>query len=140
MTIKINNREYETITFSKKLTNRPEKIDIAISLARGFLAIADKYRIYNTISGEPILRGLFTEQDTALKIAEWIEKELWDYFDIWITYPQADIISWCKYTVINGATLFETIENLKPLEFITMDDVVIAYRKAKETEKRWLLK
>jgi len=136
----INGRDYETISFSKKLTNTSVKIGVAISLARGFLALGDRYRIYNTISGEPILRGLFVDQDTALKMAEWIEKELWDYFDIWLTYPQADIISWCKYTTKNGIILYEIIEDLKPLETITMNDVAIAYRRAKEMEKRWKIK
>ena len=132
----IGNRDYELTTFNRKLTNRSESI-YAISLAKGYLAIADQYRIYNTISGEPILRGRFETLELALSLAQWIEKELWDYFEIWQSYPQADIISWCKYTATNGARLFETIFGLKNLDIITENDVKVSYQQAKDREKRW---
>ena len=136
-TYRIADRDYEVITFRRKLTNKSEEMS-AISLARGYLAIADQYRIYNTISGEPILRGRFTSRELALKLATWIEKELWDFFEIWDAYPTANIISWCKFTAEFGARLFETIEGLSKLEIITDNDLTNAYNQAKEMEKRWI--
>lgn len=135
-TINIGKRKYEVITFRRKLTNKSEEMS-AISLARGYIAIADQWRIYNTLSGEPILRGRFVTQELAIKLATWLEEELWDYFEIWDAYPQANLPSWCKRETEFSARLFETIDGLSKLDVITADDLKSAYNKAKELEERW---
>ena len=135
--MQIENRDYELIDFRSKLTNTSIQMR-GFSLAQGYIAVADN-RIYNTISGEPLVRGRFENTVLALDIAKWIEKTLHGYFEIWQAYPQANIISWCKYTVNNGARLFETIEILNTLEIVTQNDVKIAYKQSIEFEKKWKL-
>lgn len=134
-TLNIDGRDYEIVDFGVKLTNKTIAYR-AISLAQGRLAIADN-RIYNTISGRPIIRGKFANMKSALKVAKWIEKLLWNYFDIWSSYPEANLVSWCKYTVEGGATLFETVEMLDKMNIISDTDIQDAYQKAKELAKEW---
>lgn len=129
-----NTQKHELIIFNQKLSNRVEKVR-AYSLANGYLAVTD--RIYNALSGEPLIRAKFESVDLALEYAEWIESTLWDFFEIWNVYPEADIISWCKYSVKNGALLFEMTEYLKKLKFITENDIKQAYIEAEKRGKRW---
>ena len=134
-TIHIDNKDYEVVDFNVKLTNKTIAYR-AVSLAQGRLAVADN-RIYNTISGKPIIRGKFENMKSALKVAGWIEKLLWDYFDIWSAYPEANLLSWCKYTVDGGALLFEMCEMLDKMNIITEADIKSAYQQAQELAKRW---
>lgn len=139
--ININGKDYdvEIVSFSAKLTNKSISMR-GISLAQGYLAIADNYRIYNTISGEPLLRCKFVSFDDCYIFAQRIEKMYWDYFDIWKAYPKADIISWCKYSVNDGAVLFETCQILDNLEIVTNQDIVKANEQANKLAERWRIK
>ena len=132
----IGDRDYEIISFRRRLTNKSEEMS-CISLAQGYMAIGDTYRIYNTISGEPLIRGRFETLELALRLAKVIEKMLWDFFDIWKAYPQANLISWCKYTVKDGARLFEMVEILDKLNIITEKDLQDAYKRSDEMGERW---
>ena len=132
-TIEIDGRNYEVVNFNSKQTNKSSSVR-GIALAQGFLAIAGvggSYRIYNTQSGEPVIKGRFSDFKDALKFAFWIEEVYADYFDIWKAYPQADLFLWCRYTVPNGVVLFDTVEILNDLDMITSQDMTKAYQKAK---------
>lgn len=130
--VNIEGRDYEIINFNSKRTNKSEA-SRGIALAQGFIAISGtspNYRIYNTQSGEPIIKGRFPEFKDALQFALWIEKAYADYFDIWKEYPQADLLAWCRYSVSNGMRLFEIREILNKLEVITSQDIARAWKGA----------
>ncbi len=110
------------------------------SFAKSYLAVSGSdqdYRIYNTISGEPIIRGRFLKLSTALKLAKILEERYQDWFEIWDSYPKANIISWCKYSVDGGPVVFEFIELLDKLETISHEDMEKAYQQAKELSQKW---
>ena len=134
--ITIGNREYEAISFNSKLTNKSVTIK-GIGLAQGYLAVVPGFRIYNTQSGEPLIRGRFDKLDEALRFALWMEKAYSDWFQIWDSYPEANLPSWLKYTVNDGAKLFEIVEYLNTLETISDKDVARADYIAKEKAKKW---
>jgi len=138
-TIRIGERVYEVISFTSRITNRSMPTN-GISLAGGYIAVSgseNAYRIFNTRSGEPILRCRFRSLSDAIKFAEWIEKVYADYFEIWQDYPKADIISWCKYTVPNGIDIFGAIEVLNTKDVISLGDVKEAVEKTRKEENHW---
>lgn len=125
--IKIKDRNYELIDFSVKLTN--QKIAYrAISLAKGYLAIADN-RIYNTLTGKPLLRSRFETFEMCLDFALQIEKTYQDYFEIWEACPEADLLLWCRYTVPGGLQLFEIKELIEEFDVIDAEILEWAYEK-----------
>src|SRR5512139_1440053 len=139
MVVTIDNKVYELIDFGSKITNK--RIEMrGYSFAKAYLAVSGSdqdYRIYNTISGEPIIRGRFLKLSTALKLAGILGERYQDWFEIWDSYPQADIISWCKYSVEQGAEIFEMMQILDKMDNITDQNLYDAYQQAKEIGKRW---
>lgn len=139
MVVTLDGKEYELIDFGSKITNKRVEMR-GYAFAKSYLAVSGSdqdYRIYNTISGEPLLRGRFLKRSTALKLAGILEEKYQDWFEIWDSYPQADIISWCKYSVDGGAEIFETMQILDKLNTITDQDISSAWKQAKEIAKRW---
>jgi hypothetical protein len=139
MLVIIENKEYELIWFKSKLTNQTVQM-CGYAFARNYLAVSGSdhnYRIYNTLSGEPIIRGRFLELKEVLKFAQILETMYQNWFDIWEAYPKADLISWCKYSVDDGAKMFEMVEILDELETISHNDVIEAYKQAKILAERW---
>jgi hypothetical protein len=138
-TLTIDGRIYEIISFNTRITNKAVSVR-GLGLAHGFLAISgadNSYRIYNTQSGEPLLRCRFLDFKEALQFARWIEQVYKDFFEIWMAYPEADLISWCKYSVADGARLFETIQLLNALEIVDNQEIARAHVRAGELCKRW---
>ena len=139
MVITIDDKDYELIDFGAKITNK--RIEMrGYSFARNYLAVAgsDKeYRIYNTISGEPIIRCRFLQRSTAFKLAKILEKRYLDWFEIWDSYPLANIFSLCKYTVDDGATIFEMLELLDKMETVSDQELYDKYQEAKEIGRKW---
>lgn len=125
-TIKVNNKDYEVITFNVCTTNKKITYS-AISLAHGYLAIADQYRIYNTKSGEPVLRCRFSTLEDCIRFAEVLATTYKDYFDIWDVEPKADLICWCRYTVKDGLLIFEWKEILTKMDLVCKHDIEGAY-------------
>lgn len=139
MMVNVEGKEYELIDFKSKMTNQTVTMT-GYAFAKSYLSVSGSdqdYRVYNTISGEPLLRGRFLKLSTALKLAGILEDKYQDWFEIWDSYPQADIISWCKYSVDEGAEIFETIQLLDKLDVITAEDISSAWKQAKEIAKRW---
>ena len=135
----VNGKEYELIWFRSKQTNQAIQM-CGYSLARNYLAVSGSdhsYRIYNTLSGEPLIRGRFLELNEALKFAKMLENMYLDYFEYWDSYPQADLISLFKYTVDDGAKMFELVCLLDKLETISHQDVLDNYKQAKILAEKW---
>lgn len=135
--IKIGNRLFEIVSFNSKLTNKSVTQN-GIGLAQGYLALVPGFRIYNTKSGEPIIRGRFNTLEEGLRFALWMEKSYSEWFQIWDSYPGANLPSWLKYTVSDGAKLYEIIEYLNTLETISYKDVAKADYIAREKAKKWV--
>ena len=139
MLVTVDKKEYELIWFRSKQTNQTVQM-CGYSFARNYLAVSGSghsYRIYNTLSGEPIIRGRFLELKEALKFAQILETMYLDWFEIWEAYPKADLISWCKYSVDDGAKMFELVTLLDKLETISHQDVLDNYKQAKILSERW---
>jgi hypothetical protein len=138
-TVTFGNREFEVVWFNSKITNRAIALK-GVGLAQGYLAVAPGFRIYNTKTGCPIIRGRFKTFGEALRFALWLELVYTDFFPIWEDYPDADIISWCKYSVKDGLILYEMIEELNRLDEITDYDVARAEKIGREAANiRWKL-
>jgi hypothetical protein len=135
--ITVANKEYNVIQFSARTTNKSVTMS-GVELAKGYLSATDT-KIYNTRSGKPVVKTDFKNLDLTVRFGEWLASTYSEWFELWDSYPDADLISWCKYSVPGGARLFEMVELLNKLTItITDKEIAWAYNSAKKEELKWM--
>ncbi len=94
------------ITFADKVNNttvrkKGKKVGDYLVVAYEF----DKghsSRIYNLVSGKFALDIQFANIDDAEAVAEFLDSQFGEYFPIWDIYPNADVFSLAKWSVMDG--------------------------------------
>jgi len=131
-----NSKEYEVEKLNSVVTNKTKTISVILIGMGGYITVGEGFRIYNGRSGKPILKSRFENISEAIQFAEWLYKAYKDYLVIWEDYPEANIIQWCRYTVVGGMELWRIMEMLGDKEKINNLDISRAWSIAKEELKK----
>lgn len=106
-----------------------------------YMAIADNtrggrwYKIFNLISGRPVIDVRFKSQTDATEVAKWLDNLFGEYFPLWENYPDADVFSLAKWSVSSGLQVYETLQGLP--EISTLEDVAHTYQRSEDKVKEW---
>ncbi|OGH07429.1 MAG: hypothetical protein A2W22_03100 [Candidatus Levybacteria bacterium RBG_16_35_11] len=114
--------------------NGKQKRVLAINEYIGITDEISGYRVYKLKQGEPFIQAIFSSKQDCIKFAEWIVNTFQDYFYLWEQYPEADIVSLCKWSVQDGIKIHETLIQLKKNVIIKLSYVVDLFHKVNENE------
>ena len=113
-----------------KEKKRGVKINNWLVIAKGFSG----FKIYRIDTGKPALDVRFVNADDAIQMASMLDDIFGEYFDIWETYPDADVFSIAKWISRKGLKAHEMIKIIKEQGKITeKDDLTEAWENADET-------
>ena len=108
--------DHEVVEFICRETNLNQR-KIAWKVGEWLLVAASIngfYKIYRADIGKPLLNILFTRPEDALQIAGWINENFETYFDLWLSYPNADVFGLAKWSIRNGVEIYEIIKSIPP--------------------------
>jgi hypothetical protein len=97
----------------------------------------DTYQIFQSHNGKLFISTSFTSLDDCTKVAKWLNEIYQDFFCLWETYSDADIISLSKWSVRNGIKIFELVKEIKN-KSVNKDLLSWSWNIANENEKEWM--
>lgn len=101
----------------------------------------DKFKIFNSISGRPIIPNKFSSQDDAKEVARFLDECYKQYWEIAEIYPDLDIIAIARWSVKHGIRIHLALSSLQGADTIGLDDIRKQFasveREAKEIERRF---
>jgi len=107
---------------------------LVVSLA---LHNKDRYQIYRLHDGKLFLSTQFNDLDNTVELATWLDTTYNDYFCIWTSYPDADVISLSKWSVKNGIRIFELIQEIQN-KSVDKSIIQLAWLKSKQKINYWV--
>jgi hypothetical protein len=129
------------ITFTKNIAGTKVKgrgIPIGNNLIVSYaFGSEDKYQIFQSHNGKLFISTTFTSLDDCKEMAKWLNETYQDFFCLWETYPDADIISLSKWSVRNGIKIFELMKEIKN-KLVNKDLLSWSWNIANENEKEWM--
>jgi hypothetical protein len=97
----------------------------------------DTYQIFKLHDGKLFMPVVFSDLEDAKKIAQWMDETYRQYFPIWLSYPDADIISLAKWSVRNGIPIYQLVNEMK-YQQVNRNMITLAWKKAQIRAKEWL--
>ena len=111
------NTEYEYIEWidlSNGLKQKRVGIRIGEYLVVCYTSKQDKtYRIFNTITGRPLIKTRFIKLEDAVALARKISDTVGEYFYMNIDYPQLDMVEVSRWSTNGGVELSNLVTRLK---------------------------
>lgn len=109
--------EYEYIEWydlSNGLKQKRVGIKIGEYLTVCYTSRHDKtYRIFNTITGKPVIRTKFVHLEDAVELAQKISDTVGEYFYMNIDYPQLDMVEVSRWSTDGGVELCDMVNKVK---------------------------
>jgi hypothetical protein len=109
-------RKFEWVSFCDCRTNVREKRSGA--RIGDYLAISgfdNKWLIFSTLGGRPVINACISSLQDAEKIAKFINKSFGDYLGIYELWPNADVIGIARLSVPNGELIYNALCGLVEL-------------------------
>lgn len=75
----------------------------------------DRWRIFQTYGGLPVLDTWIDNLGDAVKIANIIDKEYAEFLGVWEVYPDWDLIGIARLSVPHGEAIYNAIHKLEAL-------------------------
>lgn len=123
---------------TKKLSRRGWKVGnyLVVSYITSFNK--GGYRIFRRHDGKPFLDVTFQTDSDAIQFATWMDDGYRDFFPIWESYPDADIIALARWSIKNGVNICEMVKMLNTVKHkIGLKDVASIYHRTKDVIQHW---